>query len=375
MSDADFLEADAAFVPQVEEEIKDDTETDSTPETEDTRAGSSDEGVEVDDKDDDKDEESTDETDDKEVDDESADSSDTSSSSSDEDSSDESDEDKDTSEEPDTDDLKAQMDLLLAPFKANGGDMQVKSVDEAIKLMQMGANYTQKMKGLSPSLKVVKLLDKHKLNDPSKISFMIDLMKNDPKAIAKLVKDSGINPLDIDVAKDTEYTTSNHSISEKEMELETVLDEIQVSSPDTYSKTMLLINDKWDDASKRALSETPQIIRTINEHMGNGLFDQISSKMENERMFGRLQGLSDVQAYRQAGELLHTEWQAAEQAKQKIVVAPKIVKPSVSDKKREAQKKSAGASKTSGKKVKAQEINPLSMSDEEFMKNFGQTQN
>ena len=42
----------------------------------------------------------------------------------------------------------ATVDKLFAPFKASGVDMQVRSVDEAVQLMQMGANYQKKMQNL-----------------------------------------------------------------------------------------------------------------------------------------------------------------------------------------------------------------------------------
>ena len=48
---------------------------------------------------------------------------------------------------------------ILQPFKANGTEVQVRSVDEAIQLMQMGANYTKKMQALQPNLKVLKTLE------------------------------------------------------------------------------------------------------------------------------------------------------------------------------------------------------------------------
>lgn len=42
-------------------------------------------------------------------------------------------------------DYKAGYEQIMALTKANGKTMQVKSVEEAIQLMQMGANYTRKM--------------------------------------------------------------------------------------------------------------------------------------------------------------------------------------------------------------------------------------
>lgn len=41
--------------------------------------------------------------------------------------------------------------------------LQVKDADEAVQLMQMGANYTCKMQELQPARKTIMLLEKHDL--------------------------------------------------------------------------------------------------------------------------------------------------------------------------------------------------------------------
>ena len=89
-------------------------------------------------------------------------------------------------------DYKAEYLRLLAPFKANGKEIAVSTVDDAISLMQMGANYNKKMAGLKPSLKMLKLLENSGLLSEEKISYLIDLEKKNPAAINKLIKDSGI---------------------------------------------------------------------------------------------------------------------------------------------------------------------------------------
>lgn len=52
--------------------------------------------------------------------------------------------------------------------------MQVNSVDEAIQLMQMGANYTRKMQELQPHRKTLLMLENNGLLDEGKLSFLID---------------------------------------------------------------------------------------------------------------------------------------------------------------------------------------------------------
>src|SRR5574344_1636015 len=46
-------------------------------------------------------------------------------------------------------DYKAFHDQVMAPFQANGKTIQLRSVDEAIQLMQQGANYTRKMQAIA----------------------------------------------------------------------------------------------------------------------------------------------------------------------------------------------------------------------------------
>ena len=67
-------------------------------------------------------------------------------------------------------DYKAVYSRIMAPFKANGRDIEVKSVDEAITLMQMGANYNKKMAALKPNMKVLKLLERNQLLDEERLS-------------------------------------------------------------------------------------------------------------------------------------------------------------------------------------------------------------
>ena len=102
-------------------------------------------------------------------------------------------------------DYKAEYERLTQPFKANGKEIKVNSVEDAVELMQMGANYSKKMAALKPHLKLIKMLDKHGLMDESKLSYLIDLNGKNPEAIAKLVKDSGLDPMEMDENKADDY--------------------------------------------------------------------------------------------------------------------------------------------------------------------------
>ena len=199
-------------------------------------------------------------------------------------------------------DFEAEYKRLLTPFRANGREITVTSVDDAISLMQMGANYNKKMAALKPNLKLMKLLENNGLLSEEKISWLIDLDKKSPDAINKLVQDSGLNPMDFDAEKAGEYKPKIHTVDEREMELDTVLDDLQ-STP-TYNRTLAIVSKEWDGASKQVIAGSPQLLKVINSHVESGIYDLISKEVERERVFGRLNGLSDIEAYRQVGDAL-----------------------------------------------------------------------
>ena len=261
---------------------------------------------------------------------------------------------------------------LLTPFKANGKDMQIDSVDDAITLMQMGANYSKKMEGLKPNLKFIKMLQKNDLLDETKLSHLIDLSKKDTKAIKQLVKDSEIDPRELDEDEEIDYQPSNYAIQDQEVELDTVLDEIRDSS--SYSETIDIVGNKWDAKSKQALLAAPQIISVINDHVATGIYGQITKIVEHEKMLGRLAGLSDLEAYKQVGDVLQAKGAFNQpQADEPNVTETRSPKANGSSQspKVKAQKKAVSAPKAVASKPQDFKSNPLNMSDDDFGKIAG----
>lgn len=273
-------------------------------------------------------------------------------------------------------DYKKEYARLLTPFKANGRDIKVDSVDEAITLMQMGANYNKKMAALKPNLKLLKMLEQNNLLTEEKIGFLIDLTKKDSGAINKLVKDTGIDPMDLDAEKASAYKQTSYTVDDREIELDTVLDELQGS--EAYTRTLDIVGNKWDAASKQVIANSPQLIRVIHDHVSSGIYDLISKEMDRERMLGRLTGLSDIESYRQIGDQLHAKGafnriaQGSSQDDQQPAPAGSVVKPKPKvveqDDKRKDKRRAASPSKPAAPSSTPADFNPLALSDEEFSK-------
>lgn len=273
-------------------------------------------------------------------------------------------------------DYKAEYEKLLKPFKANGRDIQVDSVDDAIALMQMGANYNKKMAALKPNMKLMKMLENHDLLSEEKLNYLIDLSRKDAGAINKLIKESGIDPLTLDTEKADGYTPKSYKVDEREIELDMVLEQIQHSQ--AYPKTLEIVSKQWDPASRQVVANSPQLLKIINDHVDRGIYDVISAEVERERIFGRLNGMSDIEAYRQVGDLIqarggfdHLGQKRTDQGQQAparpVIVQPK---PKLADdnKLREMRKAASTSKPASASAAPASDFNPLALSDEDFSK-------
>ena len=258
---------------------------------------------------------------------------------------------------------------LTAPFRANGKEMQINNVDDAIHLMQQGANYTKKMAAIKPNLKLMKMLENNNLLDEKKLSYLIDLDQKNPEAIKKLVKESEIDTYDLSTETDTEYTPNTYTVDDAEMALDGVLDEIRGTQ--SFDTTIDIISNKWDASSRRIILETPEIIKIINEQMESGIYSQINSVVEKERMLGRLEGLSDLEAYKTVGDAIQAKGgfnhmnnsQANESAD-----IPADIKPKDDPKLKNRKRAASSTRSTPGATTKQQDFNPLSLSDDEFNK-------
>lgn len=273
-------------------------------------------------------------------------------------------------------DYKAGYERLMAPFKANGKMITPQSPEEAISLMQMGANYTRKMQALQPYRKVMLMLENNGLMDEDKLSYLIDLDKKNPEAIRKLLKDSGTDPLDIDMEGEINYQKGNHRVSDTEAAFATELDDLK-STPEGQA-TLGVISQTWDEASKNALFENRGLLQTIQSQRENGIYDIITNEINRLNMLGQIPaGTPFIQAYNYVGDALakqgafnHLAGKPVEPkpevTAQRAAVATRVVKPKPTVTHSE-QASAASPSRAAPKKVE-RFINPLAMSDEEFAK-------
>jgi hypothetical protein len=191
---------------------------------------------------------------------------------------------------------------VTAPFKADGKDLQIRSPEDAVRLMQMGVNYSRRMQEMKPLRAQNEMLKAQGLDDPVKLNFMIDVMKGKPEAIQKLLKDSKIDPIDIDVSKDVPYKPDNYQVDPKTMAFREAIE--TTLAAEGGSELIKEINSSWDDTSKEALRDQPAIFQNLLDQKKSGVYVKIKKELDYQRTMGFLTDVPFVQAYHQVGEAM-----------------------------------------------------------------------
>lgn len=273
-------------------------------------------------------------------------------------------------------DYKALYEGLIKPLRANGKEIPLQSHEELIQLAQQGANYTRKMQQLAPHRKTLLMLENNNLLDPERLGFLIDLQRKDPAAIQKYLKESGVNPLDIDTEAEPSYQGGNHSVSDAQVNFQAVLDDARGS--EVGMAVLQSIDSTWDQASKELLFKQPDIVSTMVSQHAEGFYTRIVGEMDRQRMLGRLPvGQTWLESYKEIGErmanaghfndLIAPPAQQSQNQPPAAPVASRVIAPKAAP----GADKVAAAAPSRASAAPAKTIrNPLEMSDEEFLQQF-----
>ena len=263
------------------------------------------------------------------------------------------------SDEKTNDEYKNFYDAITSTFKAAGKEVQISNPDDIKALMQQGISYSQKMAAMKPGLNILRTLDQHNLNDPVKISYLIDLHNKKPEAIAKLIKDSEIDIYDFD----TEEKSSSY-VPDTKVRDQTKLEEVvnELSTSEGFSEVFNTISTEWDVASRQAIIDNPGLLKIIQAQKESGAYDRIVEAVAHERMLGRLTEVNYIDAYVAVEQGMFGTQKAVEDKPKKTFKAsrPKA-KPTNNSNKRKV------ASPNSSSNKAEDTFNPLEVSDEELL--------
>ena len=271
---------------------------------------------------------------------------------------------EDNSVTPDTAneiDYKSFYEQVTKEYKAAGKIMPgVTDPKKLIQSLQMATDYALKTAALKPAMKRVKMLDG--ISD-EEFAEMLDFKNRNPEVIKKALKESKIDPIDLDL-EDINYVAQSSIMSDEEYDFKEVV--ARLSESPLFDKTRDVVLKSWDPVSKQQALLDPTILEAVHNEVLSGRFDIIQSKALQLKAFGNTGKMTDLEIYAGIAAEMDKE---EELAKSRPVINNTPVKPVVKkiDPELEDKKLRAGITvkKTGGATVK---YDPTKLSDAEFMK-------
>lgn len=261
---------------------------------------------------------------------------------------------------------------VMAPFKANGKQYNLKNADEVISLMQKGVDYTRKTQDISRYKKALTMLERANLLDENQISFFIDLTSGNKEAIRKLLKDKDIDAFSLPSEDEPiNYVQGNHKISSEELYFEDIVKDISIQ--DNGKDFLKDFGNIYDIETRKQLYKNPNLLKALFVNKQSGVYDTIVEEMDRQKVLGQIpDNVPFIAAYKVIGDMLYGNGNN-QTSRNGLYQQPLTRRPAnTSNRLNNTQRaKAAGITRTSSANTSNPNINYLKMSDDDFIKQFG----
>ena len=183
-------------------------------------------------------------------------------------------------DEEEVDDKAESKELIEAvkrTFKANGQEF---SFTEAEMLEQFegtfgkAMDYTQKMQKMAPYRKMISALEEESISQ-DQFNMAMDILKGDKGAIRQLAADRDIDLGDLSFEEDEKpYAPNSYGKSDFDLQIAEI--ETQIGKDPEYKTTVDVIDNQWDDNSRRTIAENPDMIMGLHTDIKSGVYAQVA---------------------------------------------------------------------------------------------------
>ena len=282
---------------------------------------------------------------------------------------------EDTSSDSTTDYESQYKKIVGTPFKANGKEITVDSADDAIKLMQMGANYHKQMQQLKPAKRIIAMLEQAGMLDENKLNHAIDIMNGNSAAIHKLIQERNVDVSDLYSDSEVDYTPNQHQVTDERIELDTLFNELNSTSHG--QRVLQEVAGTWDEKSRYTIGQTPEILRLLGNQIENGIYDVIVAEVDKQRMLGNIPANAPMlQAYEQVGKYLQANGRLIPAGSNVGKVPTQQTKEfkqhqaTVPSNGSNTRKRVANTARSNTSSISTQMDNVFAMSDEDFKRKY-----
>ena len=265
--------------------------------------------------------------------------------------------------------------IVGTPFKANGKEITVDSAEDAIKLMQMGANYHKQMQQLKPAKRIIAMLEQAGMLDENKLNHAIDIMSGNSAAIHKLIQERNVDVSDLYSDSEVDYTPNQHQVTDERIELDTLFNELNSTSHG--QRVLQEVAGTWDEKSRYTIGQTPEILRLLGNQIESGIYDVIVAEVDKQRMLGNIPANAPMlQAYEQVGKYLQANGRLIPAGSNVGKVPTQQTKEfkqhqaTVPSNGSNTRKRVANTARSNTSSISTQMDNVFAMSDEDFKRKY-----
>jgi len=212
--------------------------------------------------------------------------------------------------------LQGFYDEVTSEFTANGKKMKgFTDPKKIIQSQQMAAGFSEKMSAFKPYRPFMNAIkESGMLEDKTKFDMAIDIMNGDKEAIKLLIKDKGIDILDMDM-DNIAYEGKQYTKSDVSLVLDDVIESARESGVESDIKDVL--GGQWsDDGSLVEILEKPEDAQALVNHMvkdadGNSVYSDVQARISEKLRTdynGSFTSKNSLARYKEAAKELENEY-------------------------------------------------------------------
>ena len=198
------------------------------------------------------------------------------------------------------------IEIVKRKFKASGEEYEftdTEMLEQFEGVFGKAVDYTQKMQKMKPYRKMISALETEGVTQ-DQLNLALDVLKGDKAAIKQLAKDRDIDLSDLDFDKDTDpYTPTEYGDSEFQSTIKEI--ESSIGNDPEYTTTVDIIDNRWDDGSRKLIADNPHIITALHNDVKSGLFAKVQPEATKLQMLDG-NSKSSLDYYLLAGEAHRT---------------------------------------------------------------------
>lgn len=241
-------------------------------------------------------------------------------------------------------------------IKTNGMEVEL-SVEELKMLAPKAMDYTKKMQEIAPYRRSIEAMKQNGISEED-INLLIEAKSGKKEALARLIKQAGVDALDIEDDK-PEYRPNTYGNDDSELELRNIVSKI--ANDQEFNMTKDIVDRQWDDKSRAVLKQRPEMIEGLHYDVKNGIYAVVAPMaLKMKALDGARK--SDLEYYMLAGQ----EYTKSQQRVQGTIQKEEARKQNQASIAQKADIRKAAALPPKGKAGKPNVIDYLNDNDEKY---------